>query len=48
MRCGVYVMVRENRVRMFVPFANPGFANAWSAHLGKAPDIGMFHRFFVL
>lgn len=31
MRCGIYVMIRDNVVKMFVPFANERYVNNWSA-----------------
>lgn len=33
MRCGVYVLIRDGRVALFVPFVNPNFANAWWPHV---------------
>lgn len=31
MRCGIYVMIRDNAVKMFVPFANERYVNNWSS-----------------
>lgn len=31
MRCGIYVMIRDNAVQMFVPFVNTRYVNNWSA-----------------
>jgi len=35
MRCGIYVMVRAGKMRMFVPFVNAAYENAWE---GGAPS----------
>jgi len=33
MRCGIYVMIRSGKVRMFVPFVNAAYTNTWSSAL---------------
>lgn len=33
MRCGIYVMLRRNKVAMFVPFVNEDYRNNWGDHL---------------
>lgn len=33
MRCGIYVLIRKNRLVMFVPFANEDYTNTWHHHL---------------
>ena len=33
MRSGIYVMIRQNKVRMFAPFVNEDFRNAWGPRL---------------
>lgn len=37
MRCGVYVMIRHGKVRMFVPFVNAEYKNTWAEHLYWEP-----------
>lgn len=34
MRCGIYVKIAQNRLDMFVPFANIDYQNDWSEELG--------------
>jgi hypothetical protein len=33
MRCGIYVMIRNGKLRIFCPFTNSDFRNTWSDHL---------------
>ena len=33
MKCGIYVMIRNGKVRIFAPFTNKDFRNTWSDHL---------------
>jgi hypothetical protein len=33
MRCGIYVMVRAGKVRLFAPFVNAQYGNTWSGAL---------------
>ncbi|KAL3912908.1 MAG: hypothetical protein SGILL_006701, partial [Bacillariaceae sp.] len=33
MKCGIYVMIRNGRVRIFCPFANRDYNNTWSGKL---------------
>ena len=30
MKCGIFVMVRQSRILMFVPFVNRDYKNTWS------------------
>jgi hypothetical protein len=36
MRHGIFVMIRDNKVVMFVPFVNSGFTNLW----GETLEVG--------
>mmetsp|Transcript_8799 Transcript_8799/g.25346 ORF Transcript_8799/g.25346 Transcript_8799/m.25346 type:complete len:679 (+) Transcript_8799:87-2123(+) len=33
MKCGIYVMIRNGKVRVFCPFTNSDYRNTWSKHL---------------
>lgn len=33
MRCGIFVCIRQNRLRMFVPFVNTDYVNTWGDKL---------------
>ena len=33
MKCGIYVMIRDGKLRIFAPFTNSEFRNTWSEHL---------------
>lgn len=33
MKCGIYVMIRNGRLRIFAPFVNIDYRNVWSEHL---------------
>jgi hypothetical protein len=33
MKCGIFVCIRDNQVRMFVPFVNKDFHNTWASQL---------------
>jgi hypothetical protein len=33
MKCGIYVMIRNGKVRIFCPFTNSDYRNTWSQHL---------------
>ncbi|KAJ8601550.1 hypothetical protein CTAYLR_005230 [Chrysophaeum taylorii] len=39
MRCGIYVMLRRNKVAMFVPFVNENFQNNWGDRLRVEDDL---------
>lgn len=39
MKCGIYVMIRNNEVVLFCPFVNTEYRNSWSKYLQlEAPD----------
>lgn len=42
MRCGIYVMIADNRVQMFVPFVNMHYVNNWAAPLTRSTDLRTF------
>lgn len=33
MKCGIFVMIRRNKLVMFVPFVNKDYTNTWSNHM---------------
>lgn len=33
MKCGIYVMIRDGKLRIFCPFVNKDYRNTWSEHL---------------
>ena len=38
MKCGIYVMIRNGKLRIFAPFTNSEFRNTWSEHLSIEGD----------
>mmetsp|Transcript_37829 Transcript_37829/g.42187 ORF Transcript_37829/g.42187 Transcript_37829/m.42187 type:complete len:686 (+) Transcript_37829:149-2206(+) len=34
MKCGIYVMIRDSKVRVFCPFSNRDYQNTWGGKLG--------------
>lgn len=38
MKCGIYVMIRNGKLRIFAPFVNNDFRNTWSEHLRLEGD----------
>lgn len=38
MRCGVFVLIEDNQLRMFVPFVNRDYQNNWSKYLTSDPS----------
>ena len=41
LRCGVYVLIRDGRVKIFAPFCNQDYANGWGASLRLEGDLGV-------
>lgn len=39
LRCGIYVMLRQNRVAMFVPFVNEAYRNNWGDRLRVEDEL---------
>jgi hypothetical protein len=46
LRCGVYVLVKDNAVQMFVPFVNPDHVNSWHTSTGfRDLDVGRYYAY---
>ncbi|GBG26801.1 Protein O-glucosyltransferase 1 [Hondaea fermentalgiana] len=37
MRCGIFILIEDNELRMFVPFVNRNYRNNWSQYLKTDP-----------
>lgn len=44
MRCGIYVMIKDNRVCMFVPFVNMHYVNNWTPNLMRRTNMPVYLR----
>lgn len=42
MRCGIYVMIANGRVEMFVPFVNMHYVNNWAPRLQQSTDVSAY------
>jgi hypothetical protein len=38
MKCGIYVMIRNGKLRIFAPFTNPDYRNTWADNLSIEGD----------
>jgi hypothetical protein len=47
MRCGIYVMIRDSKLCMFVPFANKDYRNDWGHAPRLHPDWKSLHDYYV-
>lgn len=46
MRCGIYVSIRDNQVKQFVPFANRHYRNSWGHLLRVDESFESFQDFY--
>ena len=44
MRCGIFVMIRRNRLCMFVPFVNKDYVNTWGQQLKLEKPMDEYYR----
>jgi len=47
MKCGIYVMIRNGKLRIFAPFVNVDYRNTWSDHLRIEGD-GTLDTYYTL
>ena len=45
MKCGIYVMIRNGKLRIFCPFTNSDYRNSWSKHLEIEGDGTLNHYY---
>lgn len=45
MKCGIYVMIRNGKLRIFCPFTNSEYRNTWSKHLTIEGDGTLNHYY---
>eukprot|EP00536_Pseudo-nitzschia_multiseries_P012558 jgi/Psemu1/68368/estExt_Genemark1.C_4850032 len=46
MKCGIYVMIRDGKVRIFCPFSNRDYTNTWSGRL-KIEGDGTLEEYYA-
>eukprot|EP01038_Epipyxis_sp_PR26KG_P014521 gene14521-19494_t len=46
MRCGIYVMIRNNRVVIFCPFLNKDYTNTWGNDLKVESEDGSIEKYY--
>ena len=46
MKCGIYVMIRNGKLRIFCPFVNSDYRNTWSQHL-KVEGDGSLNSYYT-
>ena len=44
LRCGIFVLIKDNRLRMFVPFVNDQYRNTWGQNIPIKPNFREYYK----